>query len=473
MAISKHTYVDVIAMMVLTGFVYRITISGTASEVAICDITSAAFQYIKSGNTDAFNLPEFKEKLLDVWLWLKFAVLLATLYLGYALSLRPLNRVRTLGDLGYIPENGVTMKEMANIVRKRRLAGDVPPVYPNGWFVVLESRDLQIRESKAVSCLGLQLAVFRGEDGRAHIIDAYCPHMGASLAVGGQVKGDCLECPFHGWLFSGETGKCTHIPYIEGKIPDQAKVKSYISLERNGFIHIWYDAEGREPFWEPPEIEQITRGEWTYRGRTEHTVNAHIEEVPENGADVAHLTQVHSPFMGSGIDLRYTYSKLWSFIRHQWAGDWTPGATEEDKHIGTLNLTHTLSITGKELHILDLTVKARQIGPGLVYLTFDSTFGSGCFLHSLTPTEPLIQRALFQVYFTWYIPSCVGKFYLFSEALQLERDIMIWNNKRYQGKPVFVKSKEDSLVARHRRWYSQFYSENSPRLKFQKDTLDW
>ena len=60
--------------------------------------------------------------------------------------------------------------------------------------------------------LGLNLAVFRGEDGRAHVVDAYCPHLGAHLAVGGAVIGDCIQCPFHGWEFNGDTGKCTHIP---------------------------------------------------------------------------------------------------------------------------------------------------------------------------------------------------------------------------------------------------------------------
>jgi len=62
---------------------------------------------------------------------------------------------------------------------------------------------------------GKNLAVFRGEDGRAHALDAYCCHNGANLAVGGLVKGSCVECPFHGWLFRGDDGKCTHIPYCE------------------------------------------------------------------------------------------------------------------------------------------------------------------------------------------------------------------------------------------------------------------
>ena len=64
---------------------------------------------------------------------------------------------------------------------------------------------------------GLELAVFRDTSGQAHVVDAYCPHMGASLGVGGQVRGDCIECPFHGWKFRGYDGKCVHVPYAENK----------------------------------------------------------------------------------------------------------------------------------------------------------------------------------------------------------------------------------------------------------------
>lgn len=46
-----------------------------------------------------------------------------------------------------------------------------------------------------------------------HIFDAYCPHLGANLGVGGIVKGDCIECPFHQWSFRASDGECTNIPY--------------------------------------------------------------------------------------------------------------------------------------------------------------------------------------------------------------------------------------------------------------------
>ena len=67
--------------------------------------------------------------------------------------------------------------------------------------------------------LGQELAVYRGDDNKAYIVDAYCPHLGANLGVGGQVKGDCIECPFHGWVFKGSDGKCVNIPYTKkGKL---------------------------------------------------------------------------------------------------------------------------------------------------------------------------------------------------------------------------------------------------------------
>lgn len=61
--------------------------------------------------------------------------------------------------------------------------------------------------------------MFRTPEGKVHIMDAYCPHLGANMGLGGVVRGDCLECPFHGWQFDGNSGKCTSVPYSEkGKL---------------------------------------------------------------------------------------------------------------------------------------------------------------------------------------------------------------------------------------------------------------
>ena len=46
----------------------------------------------------------------------------------------------------------------------------------------------------------------------AAVLDAFCPHMGAHLGFGGEVVGNSIKCPFHGWSFDRE-GKCQRIPY--------------------------------------------------------------------------------------------------------------------------------------------------------------------------------------------------------------------------------------------------------------------
>ena len=54
-------------------------------------------------------------------------------------------------------------------------------------FVLFESRDLARGEVKQVEALGQNLAVFRGDDtGAVFVTEAYCPHLGANIAVGGR-----------------------------------------------------------------------------------------------------------------------------------------------------------------------------------------------------------------------------------------------------------------------------------------------
>jgi len=60
--------------------------------------------------------------------------------------------------------------------------------------------------------LGENFAVFRASNGDVNILNAYCPHLGANMAIGGIVRGNCLQCPFHGWTFDGTSGKCVRIP---------------------------------------------------------------------------------------------------------------------------------------------------------------------------------------------------------------------------------------------------------------------
>ena len=96
----------------------------------------------------------------------------------------------------------------------------LPPNYSNGWIPILESIELGLNQVKSVIILGKELVAVRGANGQVYVTDAYCPHLGANLAVGGRVvshcKQDCIRCPFHGWTFRMHDGQCVHVPYEKG-----------------------------------------------------------------------------------------------------------------------------------------------------------------------------------------------------------------------------------------------------------------
>ena len=92
--------------------------------------------------------------------------------------------------------------------------GTLLPPYPNLWYPVIQSTDLKKGQVKPLYVLEKNLVVYRSLSGNVHALDAFCPHLGAHLGVGGSVLGEDIRCPFHNWTFNG-SGHCTGIPGLK------------------------------------------------------------------------------------------------------------------------------------------------------------------------------------------------------------------------------------------------------------------
>src|SRR4051794_32922433 len=103
--------------------------------------------------------------------------------------------------------------------------------YPNGWFRLAYSHEVAQSAIKRGTAWGQELGVFRGQDGRAGVLVARCPRLGAGLWAGGRVVGNAVACPFHDWQFAAD-GRCVKIPYCE-KIPKKASPRAWPSSERD------------------------------------------------------------------------------------------------------------------------------------------------------------------------------------------------------------------------------------------------
>jgi nitrite reductase/ring-hydroxylating ferredoxin subunit len=102
--------------------------------------------------------------------------------------------------------------------------------------------------------LGGRIVIYRGEGGVVQVLSAYCPHVGADLAVG-DVVGDRLRCAFHHWYFDRE-GYCVETG-IGDPPPPTACLFKFPTVERWGLIFAF---NGTTATWDLPDFEPVYGG---------------------------------------------------------------------------------------------------------------------------------------------------------------------------------------------------------------------
>lgn len=161
------------------------------------------------------------------------------------------------------------------------------------WLVACRSEDVKEKPIQVI-LMGERLAIFRNSKG-VHAFKDLCIHRGAALSLG-EVKNDCLVCPYHAWEYE-DSGACVKIPQLpeERAIPRKAKAISYGCIEKYGLI--WVNLAGNNPnlFHYPPmEDKSYHNVIW---GPQE--VVAKPPRIIENFLDVGHLAVVHEGFLGT------------------------------------------------------------------------------------------------------------------------------------------------------------------------------
>jgi len=340
-----------------------------------------------------------------------------------------------------------------------RYAFEQPGLFARGWHIVGFSQELAVGDIKTLHYFNRELVLFRGANGRAAVLDAYCPHLGAHLnGTGSRVVGDSVRCPFHGWQFNGE-GACTAIPYAK-KIPERARagaLKSWPLVEKNGFIAIWHDPENGEPNWELPDIPEWNTepwGDWRFN-RTR--IRAHGREIIENIVDIGHFPSVHGgvPLQFDNIFGPYTVSQE-SRIRADPAAD--------------LIQPEGFAFDLQQLRHQQLNPDARQWGlatyhgPGIMYFYNTSEGGpvphrswwvnfhtpindeeveltSGIIVAPLAGAAPL--------------PPEFVELYPLAAIAAFGQDVEVWKTKIYRADPILCDG--DGPIHKLRKWYNRFY----------------
>ena len=173
----------------------------------------------------------------------------------------------------------------------------------NHWYAVEFGREVGDRPVLA-RVGGHDLVLWRRPNGTVNAQSDLCVHRGGSLA-GGEVVGDCIQCPYHGWRYRAD-GACERIPANRAglPIPKKARIDTYPCVERYGFVWVFLGdlpAEARPPLPELDGLELHTeaRAEGFRAVRGEFFWNANYDRVLENAVDIAHTPFVHAGSFGN------------------------------------------------------------------------------------------------------------------------------------------------------------------------------
>ena len=85
-----------------------------------------------------------------------------------------------------------------------------------------------------------------------------------------------------------------------------------------------------------------------------------FQDIPENGADVAHLTYLHHAGVASGSDMNFRDLLVGKILTHNWTAKWE-SLPEPLSYIGRMTLTMTNKIFGVPFRALDITSVADQV----------------------------------------------------------------------------------------------------------------
>lgn len=319
--------------------------------------------------------------------------------------------------------------------------------FARGWFMIAPASEATTKPVP-MRFFGKDLVLYRGETGTPHLVDAYCPHMGAHLAKnstsyivldGEQVQGDSIRCPFHGWRF-GADGKCNNIPYSPNFIPKAARLKTYPVVERAGIVWMWHDPEELEPEWPLPDFG----GHYGAPGWVEWKLDfmgdldIHGVEIIDNMADFGHFVPIHG-----AKDFTYFANEFMGHTLHQYysAGHRTLTAAPDEQ----------------------LALDTWYEGPGFLQSEMKGEFDSFIMIAN-TPIEDGKSR-------TWHALMVkvndgsrpiteedrkVALGYQEMSRMAFAQDVEIWQNKRACFSPLAIPA--DGPYGKVRLWYRQFHN---------------
>ncbi len=170
------------------------------------------------------------------------------------------------------------------LAHKARQAG----MSPNHWYPAAFGHEVKREQVIETQFSGDDIAVFRGRDGVAQVLENRCPHRHIKLSHG-SVEGCNLVCSYHGWTFDREGGLVGTKHEDFGKKLPAARVRAYPTRERYGIVWFFPGDASLSEFTPLPEIPNA-EGKDAWASLTfAYSWGAHHSMVIDNLCNLTHL----------------------------------------------------------------------------------------------------------------------------------------------------------------------------------------
>jgi phenylpropionate dioxygenase-like ring-hydroxylating dioxygenase large terminal subunit len=191
---------------------------------------------------------------------------------------------------------------------KHRLIGPIPEEDPGerfpsifrGWYPAFWASELRAEKPQKCVVYGREFVLFRQPDSRAVGLIDRCPHRNVPLSGGKTSPDGTIECPYHGWRFSGD-GACRGVPGLES-VPEGIRAISVPVIELGGLVWVWADPSSLPRA--NPELPPSAEDPRYTTVRRQVDAPASLYRTAENALDVPHTSILHRGLFRAGARQR-------------------------------------------------------------------------------------------------------------------------------------------------------------------------
>ncbi|MBV8885248.1 MAG: Rieske 2Fe-2S domain-containing protein [Chroococcidiopsidaceae cyanobacterium CP_BM_RX_35] len=335
--------------------------------------------------------------------------------------------------------------------------------WQEAWYPIYYIEDLDKSQLTTFTLLGRNLVVWWEQQTECwRVFEDKCPHRLAPLSEGRIAEDGLLECPYHGWAFSG-TGNCDRIPQqVEGgmaQVSARACVASLPTTERQGLLFVYPGQIENATKTIVPIVEPLEESpeEWvclnTFRDLPYDALT-----LLENVLDASHVPYTHHPSVGNRTNAGPVELETIEAGRQGFKGMWQEGPRR-----GTLGRQDTTFIA-PSLMWHDLTSK--QFGRTLTVVYATPIRKGECRLFARFPFKFASELPSIFIKLTprWYS-------HIQQNAILEDDQIFLHYQERYLeaaggsanfAKAFYLPTKADNFVLQLRQWVNHYNADPFP-----------